>query len=191
MDTLLELDLPQMTAEEFLATDQRAFGEGRFELIDGRVVAMAPPSDRHQDIQHRIQVVMDAAIRAAGLPCRVRPTPRVQITARHARVRSPDVAVLCGSPLRYKVFFEILSPSNKGPVYEDRLRDLRDVDGLEEIVELAQDKVFARVLRRSGEEWREDKACGEDAVLELRSLGLGVRMAEFYVDLPFEGEDLA
>ena len=172
-----------MTAEEFLATDQRTFGEGRFELIDGRVVAMAPTTLRHSAIQSNIDAAMRAALKAAGLPCRPLQAPGVRIASHRARVWLPDVVVFCREPPRFKVLFEILSPTNKGPAYEERIRDLTHVESADEIVELAQDEVFARVLRRSGDGWWDDEVRGEDAVLELQSLGIGVRMAEFYDDL--------
>ena len=191
MDTLPDADRPLMTAEAFLATDQRVFGEGRFELIDGRVVAMAPTSDRHGDVQSNIDAAMRAAIAAAGLPCRVRQVPGVRPLNARQRVRLPDVGVVCRDRKgRYVVLFEIVSPSNEGTVYRDRLADLKTVEGVQEIVELEQHDVFARIHRRDGDAWTTSDVCGKDSELQLQSLGISVRMATFYVDLDGYNENL-
>ena len=81
------------------------------------------------------------------------------------------------------VLFEIPSPSNEGADYAERFEDLKRVEGVEEIVELPQDSVEARIHRRRDGGWQVSEVRGEDARLELQSLGVGVRLGLLHEDL--------
>jgi Uma2 family endonuclease len=47
--------------------------EGRFELVRGEVVAMAPERARHSLTRHEVAQSLKEAVRKAGLPCTVFP----------------------------------------------------------------------------------------------------------------------
>jgi Uma2 family endonuclease len=187
MNTLLGADRPLLTADEFCAIDQHTFGDAwRYELVDGRVVAMAPTTDKHALILSNLIVAVAAALAAAGLPCRVFSGNGVRpANALNRRVRIPDATVMCrnGKRRRPVVLFEVLSPSNEGPEYAERFDDLKQVESVEEIVELAQDSVEARIHRRHEGGWQVGEARGEEAALKLHSLGVSVPMAALYADL--------
>jgi Uma2 family endonuclease len=187
MDTLLDTDLPTLTADEFMRTDQRVFGDaGRYELLDGRPVAMAPPTDKHAIIAGRLVHALALALAASGLPCDAAVGPGVRpANARQTRVLIPDVAVLCGDKAKRRpvVLVEILSPSNKGTSYDERRKELMAVEGVEEVVEMEQDSVEACVYRRREDGWQTARARGEKAKLELESLGISVRLGPLYADL--------
>ena len=53
----------------------------------------------------------------------------------------------------------------------------------EEVVELEQDSIEARVYRRHGDGLQSVEVRGEDAEIELQSLGISVRLAPLYADL--------
>ena len=187
MDTLLDTDRPRLSADQFMRTDQRAFGDAwRYELIDGRPVAMAPPAQEHGIILSSLVGAMRAALAASGLPCvsavgvGVRPA-----NAPDRKVLIPDALVLCRDKDRRRpvVLFEVLSPSNKGAEYDERREDLKAVEGVEEIVEIKQDSVEARIHRRHEDMWQVTEVRGGNAELELRSLGISVRMDVLYADL--------
>ena len=186
MDTLLDTDRPLLTADEFLATSRRVFGDAwRYELVDGRVVAMAPPSDRHAFILSNLDRAVGNALEAAGLPCRMASGNGVRPANRpNARIRIPDAAVMSrnGEKRRPVVLFEVLSPSNEGPEYAERFEDLKQVEGVEEIVELPQDAIEARIHRREGG-WHVVEVRGEESELELQSHGVSVPMGLLYADL--------
>ena len=183
MDTVVT-DQPLLTADEFLAKGGRAFGEGRFELADGRVVAMAPTTDEHGIIMN-IGRVIGTALGAAKLRCVVASGSGVRPLRAPERVRIPDAVVLCGDKRVPVALFQVLSPSNEGRDYEDRFEDLLTVDGVEEIVELAQDRAEARIHYRDGRSWRSVDVGGGKQKLELQSLGINTRLGALYagVDL--------
>ena len=184
MDTVVT-DQPLLTADEFLAKGGRAFGEGRFELADGRVVAMAPTTDEHGIIVMNIGRVIGIALGAAKLRCVVASGSGVRPLRAPERVRIPDAVVLCGDKRVPVALFEILSPSNEGQDYEDRFEDLLTVNGVKEIVKLAQDRAEACIHRRDERGWRSVYLAGGKQKLELQSLGINTRLGALYagVDL--------
>jgi Uma2 family endonuclease len=92
--------------------------DGRWELRDGQPVMMAPERALHALIKYAAQETLKAAIRNAGLTCRMFPDGMtVRIAARTAF--EPDALVVCPPPadlntmeiLNPVVVVEVLSPS--------------------------------------------------------------------------------
>ncbi len=91
---------------------------GRFELLEGRVVAMAPERAAHARVKLRTARLLAEAVEGRGLPCEVYPdgmTVRVDETTAF----EPDALVRCGPPLPDDallvpdplVVVEVLSPT--------------------------------------------------------------------------------
>jgi Uma2 family endonuclease len=92
--------------------------DGRWELRDGQPVMMAPERALHALVKYAAQETLKAAIRAAGLPCRMFPDGMtVRIAARTAF--EPDALVVCPPPTDLNtmeipnpvIVVEVLSPS--------------------------------------------------------------------------------
>ncbi len=84
----------KMNVEEFLAWAERQ-PEGRFELVDGEVVAMSPERVRHTIVKLEVAIALREAIRARGLPCQVF-SDGVAVVIDDHRTREPDASVQCG-----------------------------------------------------------------------------------------------
>jgi Uma2 family endonuclease len=118
MSLALQMDQgPWRTAEEFM--DWPGDGTGRrYQLIDGELVAMAPPSTTHARLQARMATRLNNHLAKHHPQCESLINPGVQPRADAARnVRSPDLVVSCGSDEGKLVdepvlIVEILSPSN-------------------------------------------------------------------------------
>lgn len=119
---------PRMTVDAFLRWAEGR--EGHYELVDGRIVAMAPERIEHARVKFRAARALDRAIERAGLPCEVfvdGPAVRVD----DATSYQPDVIVHCGSRLpgdRREIdepaaLVEVVSPSSAAV---DRGRKLVD-----------------------------------------------------------------
>lgn len=82
-----------MTTDEFLAW---AEGQpGRYELIEGQIIAMSPERVRHAEVKASAFLALRAAVRDSGLPCRAMPDGMtVRIDDRTAF--EPDALVYCG-----------------------------------------------------------------------------------------------
>jgi Uma2 family endonuclease len=171
------------TAEEFLATDQRAFGDlWRYELVDGQIVGQAAPAPTHGAILSGL--VGALTTRMKGRPDRCRPevgsgaTPKRQ---QRANARIPDATIRCGANPR--VLFEVVSPSElrRWRDRDYRRTQLQDVPGVQEIVEIYQSEPAVHIYRRAPEgAWSFEALGGNDAVLELRSVELSMPLSEIY-----------
>lgn len=109
----------RMSREEYRkwAADQP---RGRFERIDGLVVAMAPERLGHADRKALAWLALRRAVASAALPCHVYPDG-VTVEVDDSDFE-PDVVLRCGEPLSGDatavpdplVLVEILSPSTQG-----------------------------------------------------------------------------
>ena len=106
-----------MTVEEFIPWAM-AQPRGRFELVRGEIVAMAPERARHALAKLSVAIALREAIKAANLPCTVFPDGMTVRIDTHTAYE-PDASVQCGSkvdpdqvvldaPL---IVVEVLSPS--------------------------------------------------------------------------------
>lgn len=107
----------RMTVDAFLAwADGR---DGRYELVDGEVVAMSPERVRHAETKAAAFDALRAAIRKNMLPCRALiDGVAVRIDAHTSYV--PDALVYCGKPADLDatevapvIVVEVVSPSSR------------------------------------------------------------------------------
>jgi Uma2 family endonuclease len=82
-----------MTSEEFIdwAMHQPS---GRYELVAGRVVAMAPERTRHNLAKAKVWKALSEAVESAGLPCTVCTDGMTVVIDEH-HSREPDAAIQC------------------------------------------------------------------------------------------------
>ena len=89
--------LPRMTSAEFVDWAMRQ-PSGRYELVDGEVVAMSPERSGHNRVKGNVYVALRVAIAAARLPCQTfADGMAVEIDDRHTY--EPDAMIRCGEPL--------------------------------------------------------------------------------------------
>ena len=114
-----EVPSRSMLVDEFLAWAQGR--PGRFELVNGRVFAMAPERVRHTMIKGEVFAALRDAVRNAGKPCQAF-CDGVTVRIDASTAYEPDAAVRCGQPLDGNslevpdplVVVEVLSPSTRG-----------------------------------------------------------------------------
>lgn len=117
----------RMTVTEFLAWAS-AQPRGRYELVRGEVVAMAPERARHNLVKAAVFRGLDDAVKRAGLPCTVF-TDGMTVVIDDDHSREPDAAVQCDvstdldsmileAPL---IVVEITSPSSERDDTGDKL----------------------------------------------------------------------
>jgi Uma2 family endonuclease len=121
MSKVAAVDEPafRMSREEYRswAEQQEA---GRFERVNGVVVAMAPERANHNLRKFRVAQTLDAAVRAAGLPCQVF-TDGMTVEVGDSDYE-PDAVLRCGNTLPGDaiavpdplVIVEVLSPGTSG-----------------------------------------------------------------------------
>ncbi len=119
----------RMSADEFLVwvMDQES---GRYELVSGEVVAMAPERAAHNEVKFQVCRVLKDAVRAAALSCQVF-TDGMVVRIDDATVYEPDATLRCGRRLEGDaiefsdpiVVVEVASPSTRARDAGARLQD--------------------------------------------------------------------
>ncbi len=108
-----------MTVDEYLVWAEAQ--PGRHELVNGRVIAMAPERVRHAQTKGAVYVALTGAIRTAGKPCEAFPDG-MAIRIDPTTAFEPDALVRCGPPLDGNmievpdplIVVEVLSPGTRG-----------------------------------------------------------------------------
>jgi Uma2 family endonuclease len=172
-----------MTVAEFLdwATAQP---RGRYELVQGEVVAMAPERLRHLVVKGAAFVALSEAVKRAGLPCTVFPDGAT-VVIDHEHAREPDVAVQCGdafdpeatileSPL---IVVEVTSPSSERDDTGEKLVEYFSVPSIQHylIVNPAKKVVIHHARSQSGDIATRIASAGE---INLSPPGMTVPVAE-------------
>ncbi|MGH6816893.1 MAG: Uma2 family endonuclease [Hyphomicrobiaceae bacterium] len=85
---------PRLTVPEFL--DWAASQRGRYELVGGKIVAMAPERARHNIVKGAVFRALGDAVKQASLPCTVF-TDGMTVEIDNEHSREPDAAVRCGA----------------------------------------------------------------------------------------------
>jgi Uma2 family endonuclease len=117
----------RMTVPEFLAWAS-AQPRGRYELVRGEIVAMAPERARHNIAKLAVARALSDAVARAGVPCTVF-TDGMTVVIDNDTSREPDAAIQCGvatdldstileAPL---IVVEVASPSSERDDTGDKL----------------------------------------------------------------------
>jgi Uma2 family endonuclease len=137
------------SADEFLQTDQRESGPAwRYELVSGCIVAHPVQAPDHAVIAANLAGALIGRLRGSG--CRAElGSGAAPLRQQRNTARIPDASIRCGEHLR--VVFEVISPSELRH-WRDRdqkRRDLQDVEGVVEIVEVYRAEAAVHVLSQS------------------------------------------
>jgi Uma2 family endonuclease len=175
MSALPKVTTP-MTVQDFLAWEEP--WQGRWQLVDGEPVGMAPASPAHGAIQAELAKLLSIALERRDLPCRVIVAPGVTPRVRsNINFRIPDLGVFCGdfepeqSALpEPTMVVEILSPSNEVQTWSN-VWTYTTIPGLREILVLRSDRIHAELLRRATDgSWPKEPAAIVGGDLGLDSL---------------------
>jgi Uma2 family endonuclease len=179
----LACELP-ISVEEYLSGEEKA--SVRHEYLDGYVRAMAGETTSHNEIALNLAAAIREKTR--GGSCRtfmegvkVYPLPKSLSLFYY-----PDVMLACDPRekdprfRRYpKLLVEVASPSTEQTDRSEKLLAYLQNETLEEYIIVAQDRPEVSVYRRS-DDWQRENLSGLEAVLELRSIGLSLALAEVY-----------
>lgn len=177
---------PVMTVPEFLAWD--APGGGRWQLVDGEAVAMAPASRTHGALQLEVGRRIGNHLDATGSHCTVIAEPGIVPRVRgNENFRIPELAVTCTDydTEEYDVanpvlIVEVLSPSNRTETWLN-VWAYTTIPSLREILILSSTAIRAELLRRGLDgSWPETPQAIEDGDLTLESIGMTVPLVSLY-----------
>lgn len=180
---MVETAEKRMTIAEFLQWDDGS--DTRYELVRGKVIAMAPPSARHSVIVSKIGGVLEAGLNG---PCYVGMNAGIIRPDRDDTFYEADL-VVSRTPLETDtstipqpiVVIEVLSPTTAEHDRGGKLYDYRRITSVQEIALVASEQRHVEIWRRRGPKWEVEDLIG-DAVLELETIGVTVPFARVYAD---------
>jgi Uma2 family endonuclease len=119
--------LKRMTVPEFVAWAERQ-PSGRYELVHGFPVAMAPQRVEHAEAKFLVSPALGAAILRAGLACHAMPDG-MSVRVDDETVYEPDALVYCGPKVPGATIFienpvivvEVISPASEAVDTGDKL----------------------------------------------------------------------
>lgn len=178
-----------LTVEEFLDCCPN---DGRhYQLIDGTVVAMAPPAIPHQIIAANLTIDIGLAVRQNRPGCTTRSQAGIAPQGLFGRNHfETDIAVTC-EPGGYRgiaaeplLIVEIQSPSTERDDHFVQLPQYQAIPSLREILYVESERVAATVYRREGEGWSMIEIASPEARLQLATVGLDIPLAAIYHGVP-------
>jgi Uma2 family endonuclease len=151
-DLMAEAAEKPMTVDEFLRWDDGT--DTRYELVDGQIMAMAPPSGQHGTVVANAVTLVNTRLRSRS-PCRAQTEAGVRVSEH--RWWQADVAVTCRPPEAETVdpllVIEVLSPSTRGRDFADKLPDYKTLPSVLEIWLIDSERRWAQVWWREPEGW--------------------------------------
>jgi Uma2 family endonuclease len=176
-----------LSVEEFLdccPNDQR-----HYQLIDGVIVAMAPPGDRHQRIAGTLGGLLFNAVEAKLPGCSV--LVQAGIAPQGLRGRDhfeSDITVTCEPASDERrglvelplLIVEILSPGTDRDDVFVKLPSYRAISSVQEILYVETERVGVTLYGRVGPDWRSIVLDKLEDRLQLVTVGLDVSVSQLY-----------
>lgn len=172
----------RMTVDEFLEWDDGT--DTRYELVDGRPVATAPPTEMHGTLLVRVGSLLERGLRR---PCRVVGQAGVRRPDRNDRFFVADVIVTCAPTDRTRrwtedpvLICEILSPSTEDFDLGRKVEEYRQIPSVAEILLVSSERRRVTHWRRDGARWVVQDFIGDAAVPLSVAPDTALRLEELY-----------
>jgi Uma2 family endonuclease len=175
----------RMTPEEFYAWQEPM--DEKYELVDGYPVKMTPVTRRHDQIV--VNIIAEIGSQLRGSDCHGF-TSAITIATRPETRRRADVGVDCG-PYRDedyaagnpKLLVEVFSSSDELDA-SNRISEYKALDCLDHILVIEPDAPqVLRCTRGDDRSWDTTLAEGLDATVNIRGLGITLKLEQVYADL--------
>lgn len=180
--------LTPMTVDEFLAWDGGGH-QGKLELVDGAVRAMAPASPTHGRIQANLVYLLQRHLYERRRGCSVIVEPGVLPRVRSRdNTRVPDIGVTCSPDTRGAqllrdpiLLVEILSPGNTSKTWGN-VWTYVTIPTVAEILIVHSTRIMAELLRRGADgAWPEEpQAIDAGGAIELAAIGCVISLNDVY-----------
>jgi Uma2 family endonuclease len=176
-----------LTVDEFL--EWAAASDGRFELVDGAVRAMAPASGTHGLIQTELTFLIRQNLRNTRSKCRLVSGPGIATRVRASKnYRIPELGVTCSPIVAGQtmitdpvLLIEVLSPSNENDTWTN-IWAYTAIPTVREILVLDSTRVEGWLLRRDAQnDWpKEPERLTGDTRIVLSSIQFTANLMDAY-----------
>ena len=159
---------------------------GRYERVEGEIIAMAPERIAHVRVKMRVWRALDRAIHAAGLDCEAL-GDGVTVEIGESTDYEPDAVVACGERLADDaiaaptpvIVVEVLSPSTRSVDTGIKFTDYFRVPSIQHYLIVRADRRGV-VHHRRGDGDRIETRFVAEGRIDLGPPGLSVTVEEFY-----------
>ena len=157
---------------------------GRYERVDGRIVAMAPERGAHLRVKGAVYKALDRAVAAAGVDCQALPDGATVETGESDY--EPDALVNCGTPMADDavavpnpvIVVEVLSPGTAATDTGGKLADYFRVPSIAHYLIVHATRRTVTHHRRSG--GRIETLVVVDGPIAMEPPGLVITVEEIY-----------
>lgn len=185
---------------EFISPDEYLASEinspVKREYWNGRIYAMTGGTNNHALITGNLIVALGRALQ--GSKCRVySPDAKIRIrqNLRDTRFYYPDVSVICKSNPGEQHFqdapvlvAEVLSKSTRRQDDGEKREGYQSIPSLQHYLLVEQYRPEIIHFQRVGDEFTPELIAGLDAILDLRSLGIMIKLADVFEGVTFQAE---
>ena len=179
------------TLEQFHAFREDRPKEEKWELIDGVMIMMAPPSLVHHCIATNIDRLLDARLQVIGLPWRSDREIGVVVEADDQYNPEPDVVVIDAAAEFGKIYAdrfyfvaEVLSPNDKSFVLGLKREYYKAHAPCRGMIFARQDAVAAELIVRDGAGWRTAELTDATATITIPDIGTIGTLGALYRHTP-------
>jgi Uma2 family endonuclease len=197
VETEQEPEKKRVSLNEYL--EMIADGTRRLEYHDGEVVDIQSATEQHGNICTNLTGIIYNCIRGTG--CKVYAGDREVWIEACKKMFYPDVVIVCGehnlkqmsknvkATVNPSVVIEVLSDSTEGFDLSTKLRCYKTIESLNQIIFVAQDEKYVRVLTQS----KEDKYKWDDYEYfeDEKKIPIGdctTLLKDIYEDIIFENQ---
>jgi Uma2 family endonuclease len=200
METDMQLRIQnriRLTIAEFDAHVEGLSDDAIYELVDGEIVMMTNPNQRHEQIASNIAWALKGVMDPRG--CRTyQGGMRVQLSDSMDGTdkTKPDVVVRCGPTTLDRerrnyitdpvVVVEVLSPSTMDVDRGAKLDFYKQVPTVMHIAIVYQDQMRIEDWRRTPEGWQRDVLTKGDEMLAFGHVSFKMQVAQAYFDIGFD-----
>jgi Uma2 family endonuclease len=185
----------RMKVPEFFAWAE-AQPRGRFELVDGVVIAMLPERARHNLAKLAVARALEDAVSAAKLSCIVF-TDGMSVVINEYMTREPDASVQCGADIDLNsttlaaplIVVEIVSPSSERDDSGVKVVEYFSVASIEHYLIIYPEKRVVVHHRRDGPGTLATKLARPGETIVLNPPGFSVPAAALLGPAPSEGAE--
>ncbi|MEL7330939.1 MAG: Uma2 family endonuclease [Cyanobacteria bacterium J06560_2] len=195
---IAQISNKRMTPEEYLAFEEAS--DVKHEYVNGEVYAMSGSTDDHNTIAQNVQVALRTHLKGSGRKVYI---SDVKVQPPASNYYYPDVFVTCDPIDREdslskqfpQLIVEVLSKSTEAKDRGDKFIDYQRFESLEEYVLINTKYKRVEVFRRSnGGLWvlqvYQKESENDEAIVELKSVGLKVSLPELYEDVQLDKIDV-
>ena len=176
-----------LSSDEFIDWALRQ-QSGRYELVAGRVVAMAPERARHNLAKAQVWLALSRAVKDAGLPCTVF-TDGMTVVIDKYHAREPGAAIQCSHEISPDaltlhapvVVVEVVSPSSERDDTGDKLVEYFSVASIRHYLIVNPEKRVVVHHRGDNEDIR-TRIVGEHGELQIDPPGFVVAVRDLLAE---------